>query len=72
MLEIKSLKTGYAMEKSVYPNETDSEIMLGPHNVLTDNQKYNFKVTAINSIGNTTSKAGVINTCESQNSILQS
>ena len=68
VLKTESLKTGNVVEKSLHTNET--EIMLGPHNVLTENQIYNYTVTAVNSVGNITSKAGVINTCESQNILL--
>ena len=63
VLRINSHKTGNAVEKSVGPNETDN-IMVGPHSVLTDNQMYDYSVTAVNGVGNTTSKAGVINNCE--------
>ena len=49
---------------SLDPNETDSEVVLGPQDGLEDNQKYMYTVTAINSIGNITSEENGKHLCE--------
>ena len=49
---------------SLDPNETDSEVVLGPQDGLEDNQKYVYTVTAINSIGNITSEENGKHLCE--------
>ena len=53
LLVLRPEQTGIVINMSLNHNET--EVVLGPQDGLEDNQKYVYTVTAINSIGNTTS-----------------
>ena len=58
LITLRSEKVGHVTQRSVSQNET--EVALGPTNGLIVNQKYEYAVTAINIIGNSSSKWGVI------------
>ena len=54
LLVLRSEQTGKAINVSLDSNRTEG--VLGPQSGLEDNQKYTYAVTAINSVGNTTSE----------------
>ena len=62
LLMLRSEQTGVVINVSLNPNWT--EVVLGPQDGLDDNQKYVYTVTAINSIGNTTSEGNGKKLCE--------
>ena len=54
LIALRSEQTKMVINIPLGSNET--EAVLGPQNGLKDNQKYVYNVTAINSVGNTTSE----------------
>ena len=62
LLMLRSEQTGVVINVSLNPNWP--EVVLGPQDGLDDNQKYVYTVTAINSIGNTTSEGNGKKLCE--------
>ena len=53
LLKLKSEEIGSEVEKSLGSNET--EVTIGPSDGLKGNKKYQYTVTAVNDVGNTTS-----------------
>ena len=62
LLALRSEQTRMVINVSLGSNET--EVVLGPQDGLKDNQKYVYNVTAINSVGNTTSEDNIRNVCK--------
>ena len=54
LITMRSEEARHVTQKLVSPNET--EVQLGPQNGLIANQTYEYAVTAINIIGNASSK----------------
>ena len=55
-LTSETILTGVVINVSLESNHcNETEVVLGPQDGLEENQKYVYTVTAINSIGNTTS-----------------
>lgn len=63
MLKLSSQSSGRGIEKLLGPNET--EVVLRAQDGLMENLKYMCTVTAINSVGNATSKLTTIILCKS-------
>ena len=58
LLKLKSEGIGGEVEKSLGSNET--EVTIGPSDGLKENRKYQYTVTARNSVVNTTSNGSVL------------
>ena len=58
LLKLRSEEIGSEVEKSLGSNET--EVTIGPGDGLKGNKKYQYTVTAVNDVGNTTSDTHVI------------
>ena len=58
LITLRSEQVGHVIQTLVGPNET--EVKIGPQNGLRASQTYEYAVTAINIIGNASSKWGII------------
>ena len=58
LITLRSEQVGGVNQKLIGPNET--EVQIGPKHGLLASQKYEYVVTAINIIGNASSKWGII------------
>ena len=62
LITLRSEQVGRITQKQIGQNET--EVQFGPKDGLKANEKYAYTVTAINIIGNVSSKWGVIDESE--------
>ena len=58
LLKLRPEEIGREFEKSLCSNET--EVIIGPGDDFKANKRYQYTVTAVNNIGNTTSDTHVI------------